>query len=34
MVVYLGERPQQTEDGIDVLPLRDFLASLENHRLW
>jgi len=34
MVVYLGDRPQRTEDGIDVLPLRDFLASLEDHRLW
>ncbi|MFM7291038.1 MAG: ATP-binding protein [Planctomycetia bacterium] len=34
IVVSLADRPQRTEDGIDVLPLRDFLALLEDHRLW
>jgi len=34
LVVYLGERSQRTEDGIDVLPLRGFLAALEQHKLW
>lgn len=34
LVVYLGDRPQRTEDGIDVLPLRGFLAALEQHWLW
>jgi len=32
-VVYLGDRPQRTEDGIDVLPLREFLAALEQRKL-
>lgn len=34
VVVYLGDRPQRTEDGIDVLPVREFLAALEQHKLW
>lgn len=34
VVVYLGERPQRTEDGIDVLPLRGFLTALEQQSLW
>lgn len=34
VVVYLGERPQRTADGIDVLPLRGFLTALEQGRLW
>ena len=34
VVVYLGDRPQRTEDGIDILPLREFLAALEEGRLW
>jgi hypothetical protein len=34
LVVYLGDRPQRTEDGIDILPLREFLAALEQLRLW
>jgi predicted AAA+ superfamily ATPase len=34
VVVYLGDRPQRTEDGIDILPLRDFLMALEQGRLW
>jgi predicted AAA+ superfamily ATPase len=34
LVVYLGDRPQRTADGIDVLPLRGFLAALEQHKLW
>lgn len=34
VVVYLGDRPQRTEDGIDVLPVREFLAALEQRKLW
>jgi len=34
VVVYLGDRPQRTEDGIDVLPLHGFLAALEQRNLW
>jgi len=34
LVVDLGDRPQRTEDEIDVLPLREFLAALEQRRLW
>jgi len=34
LVVYLGDRPQRTEAGIDVLPLREFLAALEQRKLW
>jgi uncharacterized protein len=34
VVVYLGDRPQRTADGIDILPLRDFLMALEQGRLW
>jgi len=32
--VYLGDRPQRTEDGIDVLLLQAFLAALEERALW
>jgi hypothetical protein len=34
LIVYLGDRPQRTEDGIDVLPLGGFLATLEERSLW
>jgi predicted AAA+ superfamily ATPase len=34
LIVYLGERPQRTEDGIDVLPLGGFLAAFEERSLW
>ena len=34
LIVYLGDRPQRTEDGIDVLPLDGFLAALEQRSLW
>lgn len=34
LVVYLGDRPQRTEDGIDVLPLQAFLTALEQRSLW
>jgi len=34
LIVYLGDRPQRTEDGIDVLPLGGFLAALEKRSLW
>jgi len=30
----LGDRPQRTDDGIDVLPLGGFLAALEECSLW
>jgi predicted AAA+ superfamily ATPase len=29
MVVFLGERPFRTEDGIEALPIHDFLQELE-----
>jgi hypothetical protein len=34
LIVYLGDRPQRTEDGIDVLPLGGFLGALEERSLW
>jgi predicted AAA+ superfamily ATPase len=34
VIVYLGDRPQRTEDGIDVLPVTSFLAALDERRLW
>ena len=34
VIVYLGDRPQRTEDGIDVLPVAGFLAALDERRLW
>jgi hypothetical protein len=34
LVVYLGDRAQCTEDGVDVLPLRKFLTAFERHSLW
>jgi len=34
LIVYLGDRPQRTEDGIDVLPLGGFLAALKERSLW
>ena len=29
VVVFLGDRPFRTEDGIEALPVRDFLHDLE-----
>jgi hypothetical protein len=29
LVVFLGERPFRTEDGIEALPIPDFLQELE-----
>jgi len=34
IVVYLGERRMRTADGIDVLPLCDFLHQVEQGRLF
>ena len=34
VIVYLGDRPQRTEDGIDVLPVAAFLTALEDRCLW
>ena len=33
LVVYMGDRPFRTEDGIDALPIRGFLDELEAHAL-
>ena len=33
IVIFLGQRPFQTEDGIAVLPVRDFLSEIEAHRI-
>ncbi|MEI8368470.1 MAG: hypothetical protein WCJ31_08540 [Planctomycetia bacterium] len=34
VIVDRGDRPQRTEDGIDVLPVAAFLAALDDRRLW
>lgn len=34
VLVYRGDRPLRTEDGIDVLPVRSFLEALETGKLW
>jgi uncharacterized protein len=34
ILVYEGPRPQRTEDGIDVLPVRAFVESLQARTLW
>ena len=34
LVIYLGDRAQRTEDGIDVLPVPAFLTALERRSLW
>ncbi len=34
LVVYLGDHRLRTDDGIEVLPLRDFLDELEHDRLF
>jgi len=34
VLVYLGDRRLQTDDGIDVWPLRTFLDALADGRLW
>ena len=33
MIVFLGDRPFQTEDGIEALPVTDFLRELETQRV-
>lgn len=33
LVVHLGERPYRTEDGIEVLPVADFLHALEEGKI-
>lgn len=33
IVVFLGERPFQTEDGIEALPVKEFLQELQEKRL-
>jgi len=33
VIVFLGERPYRTEDGIDALPVREFLNALESRAL-
>ena len=33
LVVYMGDRPFRTEDGIEALPIRGFLDELEAHAL-
>jgi uncharacterized protein len=34
ILVHRGDRPTRTEDGIDALPVEDFLEALEGGRLW
>ena len=34
VLVYLGERPQKTEDGIDVWPLNEWLDAVATGSLW
>ena len=34
VVVYEGTRPQRTEDGIDVLPVKAFVDSLQARTVW
>jgi len=31
--VFQGDRPFRTEDGIDALPIRDFLRELEGQTI-
>ena len=33
LIVFMGERPFRTEDGIEALPVRDFLQELEHKRI-
>jgi len=33
LVVFQGDRPFRTEDGIDALPIRDFLRELEGQTI-
>jgi len=33
VIVFLGDRPSQTEDGIEALPIADFLQELQTQRL-
>ena len=34
IVVYEGMRPQRTEDGIDVLPVKAFIEALQARTVW
>ncbi len=34
VLVYLGDRPLRTEDGIDVWPLERFLEAVADDALW
>lgn len=34
VLVYRGDRPLRTEDGIDVWPIRNLLEALESDTLW
>lgn len=34
VLVYLGDRPMRTEDGIDVWPLQDWLDAVATGQLW
>ena len=34
VLVFLGERPFRTEDGIEALPVREFLNDLESGQLY
>ncbi len=34
IVVYLGDTPLTTEDGIDILPFADFAEALHHGHLW
>jgi predicted AAA+ superfamily ATPase len=33
VLVFLGDRPYRTEDGVDVLPVRDFIDEVEAGRI-
>jgi hypothetical protein len=34
VLVYTGERRLRSEDGIDVLPVSDFVSEVESGQLW
>lgn len=34
MLVYLGDQRLRTPEGIEVLPIRDFLQRVENDQLF
>jgi hypothetical protein len=33
VLVFLGDRPYRTEDGVDVLPVGDFIDEVEAGRI-